>query len=348
MMRDLMQTAAFLLLISASALASSEASLQPQDLLETSKLNAELKAFCLKLPMSNAMATTKVLDATTRETGGMRLQSLRFEMSQPSINGSPNCQAERSVVAIVDVKNKKRMLYDSGFYLLPYCQDPVRYLQPPRAFTLSDLTARQGSQVRRKLVVLELVSSTLPCPDIMESRARRYFFYDIENAPKLLLEVEAEQVVPEIGDETYRIHLVNVTNVRQSLVKGAAGELPTAIDLRGQNFNILWAKATKDAGTPLAQAVDTGSRVQLNQIYSKDARGVYYETADGAGPIKGADPKSFELLSTTGESAYTKDRNGVYFFGERVPLADPKTFVLCQRHNLRIRLRLGPRNVVRL
>ena len=130
----------FLILISFLSFNSAYSQSRPSDFVEAKDLEKNLKSFCLKSPVLNSSAQTTILETTSRQTKGIHFESIRFEMLLKGIEGNPDCVAEREVIQILDNKNSRRTLLDSGFYPDAYCETPVRFSHPPIVFEMESLS----------------------------------------------------------------------------------------------------------------------------------------------------------------------------------------------------------------
>ncbi len=296
--------------------------------LTSAELETEFKSYCLKMQTSNSTPTSAAIDRTSRQSQGIRFESIRFGVSKPGIDQQTACKAEREIIQLIKTDGQRQTLSDSGFYPEAYCEQPMRYSQPPIVYEMTDLFGDEKKSKKQKLAVIEFFSSTLPCPDVDEISFRRFVIFDLENLNQPLLDIRADSIVAEIGNSPYRIHLKNVTEIFKSSVDKPQNRLPVAIELQNGKLIIRWTPIKKlTAPNKVPSPREDQARVQLNSIYSKDQKHVYYDTGDTSGVIKDADPKSFQLLNPDDESAYTKDAGRVYFFGKAIPHADPKTFV---------------------
>ena len=288
------------------------------------ELEDDIKAFCLKQPTLDTPAETEVLESTTRLSHGFRFESIRFSAAREGAGRSPACTGEREIILAFDSENRMSKLFDSGFHPEAYCEDPFRYWQPPIVYDLRDSNL---GKFERELAVVEVESSALPCPDIEDFKARRYLFFDLEDSNKLFLDVQADFVVPDagIGGPPLRLYLFNVSKVLRSSSKIRANQIPDAIEFTDGSFSVRVTTTDEQYFPP--ETENDEERVTLDSIYSRDQKHVYIDTVDESGIIQGADPNSFRLLSTDDESAYTKDANTVFFFGEAIPSADAKTFI---------------------
>ena len=82
-------------------------------------------------------------------------------------------------------------------------------------------------------------------------------------------------------------------------------------------------------GRPLPSA-DPDSFVFFGYVYMRDKTKVYYIYDNKNVVVEGADSSSFEILGTAGEGpfAYAKDKNYVYYDGERLHGVKAKNFDL--------------------
>ena len=295
---------------------------QLADFADAHELEKDIEAFCLKQPVLNTPAETDILESTTRLSHGVRFESIRFETTKEGLGTSPDCTGMREIILAVDNgKEKGSKLFDSGFYLPAYCDDPFRYWQPPIAYEMEEAIGK----TKRKLAVVELETSVLPCPNIEYVRSRRYLFFDLENSNKLFLDVEADFVVPELGTSPYRLNLFNVLKVIRSSSEVPPNQIPDAIEIADGQFSVRMTTTRENYVAPREES--RKGRIKLDSIYSKDQKHVYIHTVDVSGVIQGADPSSFQLLDNHDDSAYTKDSRTVFFFGEAIPSADAKTFI---------------------
>lgn len=300
----------------------------PEDILKSRDLEKEIRTRCLKRPVLGDKISTNVSEYSWKTQKGFHFEQARFLMNMEGANVNPDCGGERQIVRVLKSPVRgTHILYDSKFYDPPYCDEPVRRLSSPSVY---EVLETNDTGPKRNLVVLQLDASTLPCPDSAYFNVRRFLLFDAADGFKLLLDVEADFVVPEIGDRVYYVHIRGTKKVLSASEPFTSGEMPSGLNVRKGKFKITWTppETPQPSITP-----PTSHRIALNGIYSKDKDHIYYETADGSGKIEGADVATFQLLSTTGESAYTKDAKRVYFFGEPVPGADAQTFVqLNDRH----------------
>lgn len=308
-------------------LAKPKHQLNINDFIAPSTLEREIKTFCLNQATSNRAASVQVRESTQRNSNGYDFESIRFDVRKKGVTGLPDCSANRELIQLIKTNGPSQIIYDSGFLPEPYCENPVRHTQAPMAYLLKSLDVNQ-SQIQIPIVLIESVSSTLPCPDVDEIRSRRFMVFDLTAPQKLLLEFEGDLVVPEIGENPYRLHFVNVSKVYYNSLAPASKERPISIEIRNGKLELsysAWTKNKEEIQKP-TPPVSTGP-ITLNSIYSKDLKMVYIKTTDKSGPIKDADPASFQILSHDGDSAYTKDAKRVYFYGDVIPNADASSFI---------------------
>lgn len=291
-------------------------------------LQKDFRAFCLKQQVTDSPAEFSIIETTSRMSQGVSFESVRFEMSKKGIDKQPDCRGEREIVQLVGADSKRVTLVDSGVYPMAYCEEPVRISHVPIVYEMESLGEGQSNQKKRKLAVVEMVSSTLPCPDVVELKTRRFLITDLENPSKPLLDIQGDFILHEKLSRPWRLDLGNVTKVLRSSVDLPPGKVPSEIELNKGKFSIIFRQITNPVMSNEKENVKRiKDRIQLNSIYSKDRKHVYYETVDESGRIEGANPNTFQLLSSSDESAYTKDDKNVFFFGKAIPTADAKTFV---------------------
>jgi hypothetical protein len=293
------------------------------DFIGTQELQNDIAAFCLKRPVLNKPAESTILESTVRLSNGFRFESLRFETTKEALK-VPDCTGVREMIIVSGPKTKKTKLFDSGFFPEAYCDDPFRYHQPPVVY---ELVQFDKTTIKRKLAVVEFESTVLNCPDIDDFKTRQYLIYDLDHANKLLLDIQADYVVPDNGfTSTLRLNFFHVTKVLKTAFKIPAGQLPYSIEVQDGKFSVY--SSPMNETNPAPEMKSDKDRVKLDDMYSKDGKHVYIKTPDRSGVIEGADPKTFVLLgSGDEESAYAKDSKTVFFFGDPVPSADAKTFV---------------------
>lgn len=204
---------------------------------EVSALESDIKAFCVKKQVTSAAGQLNVIDSTARESQGIHFQSIRFEMRKNGSEGQTDCIAEREIIQVVDHSQQRQVLFDSGFYDRPYCSDPVRFSQAPIVYEMTSIA--EATPKKRKLAVIEFVSTTSPCPGTNDVRYRRFLFLDMADAKKVLLDIQADFFVPEYGNNPNRIHLMNVSKVFQSVVKIPVDQVPVGIELKEGLFKII-------------------------------------------------------------------------------------------------------------
>ena len=87
-------------------------------------------------------------------------------------------------------------------------------------------------------------------------------------------------------------------------------------------YKQLYDPGSSDSDQYTILKVDPANFVSLGSDYYRDAKNLYFDIGTGMRPIRGVDLDSVEVLSTH----YLKDKNHVYYEGQRVEGADPATF----------------------
>lgn len=291
------------------------------------QIEKDIKIFCLNKQISPSPVRINVFEATSRNSKGFQFESFHFEARKNGIASQPDCVGNRDLVFLLGKKGPSQIVFDSNFFAEPYCDEPVRQLQAATVYELQSLETKKTSSPW-PIAVMELTSSTLPCPDSEDLKSRRYQLFNLNGAAKLILDIQADFVVPEIGDQPYRLHFTNVTKVWHNTLDGILNQKPLSLEIRNGKLKMTfteWKNESADKIQKISQTKTT--KKPINSIYAKDDKHVYIETTDKSGIIEGADPSTFQILSKDGDSAYTKDVNSVYFYGEKIARADAKTFI---------------------
>lgn len=305
-----------------------KAELKPNlnNFIEPSILENDMKAFCLKESVESVAAGIEILSATERTTSDYHFQSIRFEAKKKGIKGRSDCRALREITQLIGKMNRPQKIFDSGFLPPAYCEDPVGYTQPPIVYELQNLETK-NTKKKFSLAVIEVISSTLPCPEIKDIKIRRYEIKDLAEPEMVLLDFQGDFVIPEIGDKPYRLHLINATKVYKNSFKPKLDDRPVSIEIRNGKLELSTTPWSNNEMKTKASYLQPTHLTVLNAIYSKDNKNVFFKTPDKSGTIKHADPKTFQILNPSSDSAYTKDAERVYFYGETVENADASTFV---------------------
>ena len=104
-------------------------------------------------------------------------------------------------------------------------------------------------------------------------------------------------------------------------------------------INLMWGSITNDSinggRTEIKNVIDVETFKFLNFSYWRDKTNIYFyiATSDGGSIslVENIDIKSFKIF---GETRYAKDKLNVYYGGNIIENADPKTFKIIAKENL--------------